>query len=141
MRETKYWTWHMFAGILILVLLGGHMVYTHMGELTGFMRTDKASDGISMQNSQARDAKSWFPAYFIVLLAIALYHGLYGLRTILFELCPHRGAQKTMTAFLLLLGLALFGLGSFAAVKAHNNALPKRVDQASIASQALRVGR
>jgi succinate dehydrogenase hydrophobic anchor subunit len=138
MRETRWWTWHMFAGILILVLLGGHMVYTHMGELTGFMRTDKTSDGISMQNSQARDAKTWFPAYFIVLLGVALYHGLYGLRTILFELCPHPGAQKTMSAFLLVLGLALFGLGFFAAVKAHKNASVTRVATPTVQARAIR---
>ena len=138
MRETKFWTWHMFAGVLILVLLGGHMVYTHMGELTGFMRPYKDSDGISMQNSQARDAISWFPYYFVVLLGVALYHGLYGLRTILFELCPHPGAQKTMSAFLLLLGLALFGLGSFAAFKAHNNASATRVAEPTVQAQSVR---
>lgn len=122
MRETKFWTWHMLAGVIILVLLGSHMVYTHMGELTGYMRAHD-SDGISIENSQARDAKAWFPAFYILMLGIALYHGLYGLRTILFELCPHPGAQRTMSAFLLLLGLGLFALGSVAAVKSHNNAL------------------
>lgn len=125
MRETKFWTWHMFAGVLILVLLGGHMVYTHMGELTGFMR-EHDSDGISIENSQARDARTLFPFYFVVLLGVALYHGLYGLRTILFELCPHPPAQRIMSALLLILGIALFCLGSFSAFKAHGNAVANR---------------
>ena len=137
MHETKFWTWHLFAGVLILVLLGGHMVYTHMGELTGFMR-EHDSDGISIENSQARDAKAFFPAFFILLLGIALYHGLYGLRTILFELCPHPGAQKIMSALLLVLGLGLFGLGSFAAVKAHKNASVKGVEPSTIQARAIR---
>lgn len=117
MRETKYWTWHMFAGLAILLLLGFHMAYTHIGTLLYGV-----DDNISLEMSQGRDANPIFPVFFILMLGIALYHGLYGLRTILFELCPHPGAQKTFSAVLLVLGLGLFTLGSVAAVKAHGNA-------------------
>ena len=30
MRETKYWTWHMAAGVVILFLLGLHMTIMHV---------------------------------------------------------------------------------------------------------------
>jgi succinate dehydrogenase / fumarate reductase membrane anchor subunit len=116
----------MLAGVIILVLLGGHMVYTHMGELTGFMVSDTAKDGISMENSQARDAKAWFPVYFIVLLGLALYHGLYGLRTILFELSLKPALEMAITALLVLVGLGLFALGTWAAIAAHGAALAAR---------------
>lgn len=117
MRETKFWTWHMFAGVAILCLLGFHMAYTHIGTLLYGVE-----DNITRELSQARDANVLFPVFFILMLGIALYHGLYGLRTILFELCPHPPAQRLMGTGLLLLGIALFCLGSFAAVKAHKNA-------------------
>jgi succinate dehydrogenase / fumarate reductase membrane anchor subunit len=123
----------MFAGLAILLLLGFHMAYTHIGTLLYGVE-----DNISFDMSQARDANPIFPVFFILMLGIALYHGLYGLRTILFELCPHPGAQKTMTAFLLVLGLALFGLGSFAAVKAHKNASIMRVDLQAAQTRAIR---
>ena len=34
MRETKFWTWHMAAGVVILLLLGQHMVIMHLGSIT-----------------------------------------------------------------------------------------------------------
>ena len=122
MRETKFWTWHMIAGVVILVLLGIHMIYTHVGELTGFLVFTSHPDPIGIENSQARDRMPIFPVIFILLLGIALYHGLYGLRTILFEACSNRSLQKALSVILLLVGIGLFGLGSWAAVKAHSNA-------------------
>ena len=122
MRETKFWTWHMLSGVVILVLLGIHMVYVHIGELTHFMVFTNNPDSISVENVQARDATSIFPVVFIILLGVALYHGLYGLRTIVFEICSVRSVQKTISAFLIVIGLGLFGLGTWAAIKAHANA-------------------
>lgn len=117
MRETKLWTGHMFAGVAILCLLGFHMAYTHVGTLLYGV-----DDNITKELSQVRDANVLYPVFFILMLGIALYHGLYGLRNILFELCSHPPAQKVMGTALLFLGIALFCLGSFAAVKAHKNA-------------------
>ena len=31
MRETRYWTWHMLAGVVIFFLLGLHMLIMHLG--------------------------------------------------------------------------------------------------------------
>jgi succinate dehydrogenase / fumarate reductase membrane anchor subunit len=63
---------------------------------------------------------------YVLLLGLALYHGLYGLRTILFELTLKPAAEKAVTALLLLLGLGLFGLGTWAAFAAHGAALAAR---------------
>jgi succinate dehydrogenase hydrophobic anchor subunit len=54
---------------------------------------------------------------------VALYHGLYGLRTILFELTLKPAIEKTITIVLMIVGLGLFGLGTWAAVAAHGIAL------------------
>lgn len=126
MRETKYWTWHMIAGVAILLLLGFHMVGMHMGGLTGIAVQNRQEDAVSEANSQARDANPLFMWIYIPLLGIALYHGLYGLRTILFELSLKPALEKAITAVLLLLGLGLFGLGTWAAIAAHGAALATR---------------
>jgi succinate dehydrogenase hydrophobic anchor subunit len=52
---------------------------------------------------------------YIVLLGAALFHGLYGLRNILFELGPGPGIKRALTALLLLMGVGLFGYGAWAA--------------------------
>ncbi len=123
MRETRYWTWHMAAGVVIFVLLGLHMTTMHLGGLTGLFVSHTGEESVARINSQARDARVWFTAGYILLLGIALYHGLYGLRTILFELTLRPAAEKAVTAVLLILGLGLFGLGTWAALAAHAAAL------------------
>jgi succinate dehydrogenase hydrophobic anchor subunit len=81
------------------------------------------SEAVSMENSQWRDSKVWFAITYILLLGVGLYHGLYGLRTILFELTLKPALEKSVTAVLLVIGLCLFGLGSWATWAAHAVAL------------------
>jgi len=122
MNGTKYWTWHMTAGVALLFLLGLHMLIMHMvGTANWFAPYGTEAD--EMKNSLFRDGKLFFTVTYIFLLGIALYHGLYGLRTMLFELTLKPAAEKTITAVLLVVGLGLFGLGTWAAVAAHAVAL------------------
>jgi len=120
MNESSKWTIHMLAGLLIFLLLGMHMGIMH---LSGFKAdlgvADGAESAVSKDNSLARDANPLFTATYIVLLAVALYHGLYGLKNILCELGLKEGLQKTIGVLLLLLGLGLFGLGTWAAITVH----------------------
>lgn len=118
MRETKYWTWHMGAGVVILILLGLHMLIMHVGGITHLF-APMGGEAISKVNSLFRDGKLFFTVTYILLLGVALYHGLYGLRTILFELTLKPAAEKAISVVLLLVGLGLFGLGTWAAVATH----------------------
>jgi succinate dehydrogenase hydrophobic anchor subunit len=120
--ETRYWTWHMAAGIAIFVLLGLHMATMHLGSLTGFLVADHTEHATSPANSQARDASLGLALAYIALLGLALYHGFYGLRTIIFELTLKPQTEKVVTAVLVIVGLGLFGLGAWAAIAAHSAA-------------------
>ena len=64
-------------------------------------------------------ANLFFTVTYVLLLAVALYHGLYGLRTILFELTLKPAAEKAITIVLLMVGLGLLGLGTWGAIAAH----------------------
>lgn len=122
MNGAKYWTWHMAAGAVILFLLGLHMAIMHVGGLTHLFAPYQG-EAISKLNSLARDGQLFFTVTYILLLAVALYHGLYGLRTILFELTLQPAVEKFVTIVLLVIGIGLFGLGTWAAVVAHGVAL------------------
>ncbi len=118
MRETKYWTWHMTAGVVILFLLGLHMLIMHLGGLTHLF-APFGGEAISRENSLFRDGHLFFTVTYILLLAVALYHGLYGLRTIVFELTLKPAVEKAVTIVLLLVGFGLLGLGTWGALAAH----------------------
>ena len=122
MHETKYWTWHMAAGVVILFLLGLHMVTMHLGGIT-HLYAPVAAEAISKANSLFRDGRLFFTVTYILLLGVALYHGLYGLRTILFELTLKPVVEKAISLVLLVLGLGLFGLGTWAAITVHTIAI------------------
>ena len=118
MCETKCWTWHMAAGVVILFLLGLHMLIMHVGGITHLF-APFTGEAVSKANSLFRDGKLFFSATYILLLAVALYHGLYGLRTILFELTLKPAVEKAITFVFLVVGLGLFGLGTWAAIATH----------------------
>ncbi|MBZ5499481.1 MAG: hypothetical protein LAP85_24040 [Acidobacteriia bacterium] len=119
MRETKYWTWHMAAGVVILFLLGIHMLIMHLGGITHLFVQNPSQPAISKANSLYRDGALFFTVTYIILLGVALYHGLYGLRTIVFELTLKPAAEKALSVVLLVLGLGLFALGTWAAIAVH----------------------
>lgn len=123
--ETRYWTWHMAAGVAMLVLLGMHMVTMHLGGLTGLYVADRAEGAASLANSQARDASLFLTVVYILLLGLGLYHGLYGLRTVIFELTLKPSSEKALTVALVVVGLGLFGLGTWAMLAAHSAAVAK----------------
>ena len=122
MNGTKYWTWHMAAGVVLLVLLGVHMLIMHLGGILHWF-SPYGKEAISIKNSLYRDSNLYFTITYVLLLAVGLYHGLYGLRTVLFELTLRPYAEKTITAVLLVLGIGLFGLGTWAAIAVHGVAV------------------
>jgi len=86
-RDRKLWTWHVAAGLMILVLLGLHMAIMHLDSLLGLFNP-AGGQPIDWDNVLARSQSLFFTATYILLLGAALFHGLYGLRNILFELDP-----------------------------------------------------
>jgi succinate dehydrogenase / fumarate reductase membrane anchor subunit len=108
---------------VIFFLLSLHMLSTHIGGLTGVFVENRAEDAISPANSQARDASLFFTVTYIVLLAAALYHGLYGLRTILLELSLKPAVERAVTVVLVVVGIGILGFGAWAAIAARSAAV------------------
>jgi succinate dehydrogenase hydrophobic anchor subunit len=116
MRDSKLWTWHLAAGAVILVFLGLHMAAMHLDAVVHFAGLNPAGGHpVDWANVVARAKSTFFAVTYVVLLGAALFHGLYGLRNILFELNPARRIKATISAVMLLGGIALFALGTWAA--------------------------
>ncbi len=115
MRDQKLWTVHILAGAGVAFLLGLHMIIMHLDRTIGIFNP-AGGKPIEWGNVAARSGSAWFTAGYILLLGAALYHGLYGLRNILFELSPPAGLKKAINVLFWLGGLGLFALGTWAAV-------------------------
>jgi succinate dehydrogenase hydrophobic anchor subunit len=116
MRETAYWTWFIIAAVVILVFAGLHMTVMHLSMLGVF--NPEGGEVTNWGNVVFRSQHQFLAFSYIILLGAALYHGLYGLRTIVFELGPKKSFQGTFTVFLWVVGLILFGIGTYSAIAA-----------------------
>ena len=118
MRDQKLWTWHLAAGAIILILLGLHMAIMHLDALLGVFNP-AGGHPIDWANVVARGQSLAFTLTYILLLGTALFHGLYGLRNILFELDPAPPLKKALSWVLILVGVGLFIFGTWAAWVGH----------------------
>jgi succinate dehydrogenase hydrophobic anchor subunit len=117
MRDQKLWTWHLAAGVVILFLLGLHMIIMHLN-VTVPLRSLNPAGGhpVDWANVVARGKSAAFMVSYVLLLGAALFHGLYGLRNILFELDPAGWLKRTISVVLLVGGVGLFVVGTWAAI-------------------------
>jgi succinate dehydrogenase / fumarate reductase membrane anchor subunit len=116
MRDRTLWTWHIFAGVVILVFLGLHMTIMHLNGTFPTFNNPFGGEAESWQNVAARAKSLFFTVTYVVMLGAALYHGLYGLRNILLELNPGAGLRKGINVVLSVVGLGLFAFGAWVAV-------------------------
>jgi succinate dehydrogenase hydrophobic anchor subunit len=114
MRDQRWWTWHVAAGVVILVLLGLHMTIMHFDSILGLFNP-AGGHPVDWANVVARGKSGAFMVTYILLLGTALFHGLYGLRNILFELNPSAAIKRAESGVLMIVGFALFGIGTWAA--------------------------
>jgi succinate dehydrogenase hydrophobic anchor subunit len=115
MRESKLWLWHIFSAVIILILLGVHMGTMHLSE---FARIIGSGSGDPVKSSEVfhRSQQFIYLISYIALLGAALFHGLYGLRSMLFELSLSKMMEKTISGTCAVAGSALFIYGSYVAV-------------------------
>jgi succinate dehydrogenase / fumarate reductase membrane anchor subunit len=99
---------------VILVLLGLHMTIMHLDEIVRVFNS-APGEPISWANVVVRGKSVFFLVNYVLLLGAALFHGLYGLRNILFELNPAAGLRKAVNGLFVVVGLALFVFGTWAA--------------------------
>jgi succinate dehydrogenase hydrophobic anchor subunit len=115
MRESKLWSWHIVTAVIILVLLGVHMFTMHLGAILSSVGIG-SSDPVKAAEVFHRSQQMIYMITYIVLLGAALFHGLYGLRSMLFELSLSRILEKTIGGVCAVAGIALFIYGSYVAV-------------------------
>lgn len=117
MKDTKLWTLHLFAGFMVIFLLGLHMLIMHLDDVLGVFNP-AGGEGIDWQNVLARMKMFGFVVVYILLLGFALYHGFYGLNKIIGETNIKDKTRKFWSVILTIFGFLLFIYGTFSAIAA-----------------------
>jgi succinate dehydrogenase hydrophobic anchor subunit len=115
LRESKLWFWHVLTAVIILVLLGVHMGTMHLGAVTKIFGAG-SGDPVKSPEVFHRSQQTVYLISYIALLGAALFHGLYGLRSMLFELSLSKIMEKAISGICAFGGIALFIYGSYVAV-------------------------
>lgn len=122
-RESKLWFWHMASGAALLVLLGVHTLIQHFDDILKFFGFLDASspDPLSWAGVLGRMQSISHTAVYIGLLGFGLFHGLYGLRSLLLEVPMPVGLKKASGVVIVLLGVAIGAFGVYTIVGAYLN--------------------
>ena len=116
MREARLWFWHIITAVVILFLLGSHMGIMHMASILNALGLG-SEHPTSAADVFHRSQQMLFMITYIALLGTALFHGLYGLRSILCELSLSKTIEKAIGSLFTVAGIALFLYGSYVAVQ------------------------
>lgn len=113
MRESTLWLMHLAAGAVMLVVLGIHFGVMHLGSLFGYA----PGEVLTFTSVDARSGQMFYVVVYMLLLIAALYHGLYGLRSIVFEMSViGPGLRKAINLLLILAGWGFFFYGARAII-------------------------
>lgn len=112
MRTTRLQLLHLFSGIFIAVLLGIHMVISHLDDILVFFGT-APYEPTSWESVMGRSTQDIWAGIYIALLAFVLYHALYGLRGIILEVTTSVTTERIVTWVLIIVGVTAFIWGSY----------------------------
>ena len=117
-RRLKYWLLNLVAGLVTLLLGGMHLAIFHLDDVLAPW-LGISTEPLAWAEVRARGTRALQVAAYVLLLAAALFHGFYGLRTILTEIWGGRRAAVATGIVCWVLGLSLFAVGTFAAIRFH----------------------
>ncbi len=117
-NKIKYWALNIASALVLLVLLGAHMGLMHLPGLLGQINPAWA-EPLAWAQVSGRGSSMVTTAGYVVLLGLALFHGLYGAHTILTEFVDGERAARRIAAGCWLAGTALFTIGAMASLMFH----------------------
>ncbi len=112
MRNTHFHLLHMLTGVVIAVLLGIHMVVINLDAVLGFFGVD-VTEPTSWKSMIDRASQGIWAGLYIALLAVVLYHALYGLRGIILEVTPSAKTRRIVTRAFIIIGIIVFMWGAY----------------------------
>lgn len=112
MKNTYLWLAQLATGILIAITLGIHMVWMHMDTILSTFGLD-AKEPTSWTSVEQRSRDTGWATLYIALLAFGLYHGLYGLRNIVFESVQSHTVRQIVTWSIVAFGILAFAWGTY----------------------------
>jgi succinate dehydrogenase / fumarate reductase membrane anchor subunit len=118
MKEVHLKLLQYLSGIVILVLLGIHMILMHLDDVLRFFGKE-VGDVRSWGSVSERASSAGWLIFYIILLALVIYHALYGLRVIISELSISTSKIKALNWILIIFGIAIFAYAIYIPISSY----------------------
>ncbi len=107
------WLWfaQRFTGIALLLLLGLHVWAGHFANMAA-VKAGSLPDLVAFSNVETRLQALGFIVLDFALLAVVLWHGLNGMRTVITDFGITGGGRTTVSVILWIIGVAAFVYGA-----------------------------
>jgi|WetSurMetagenome_2_1015567.scaffolds.fasta_scaffold201212_2 succinate dehydrogenase hydrophobic anchor subunit len=105
MLRTRLHLLFLFSAIVTAVVLGIHMLVQHLNNIVA----SGTPDPTSWSSMISRSTQGGWVAIYVLLLAFAIYHALYGLRGIILEVTTSSGIIRSINWIFIIGGILIFG--------------------------------
>jgi succinate dehydrogenase / fumarate reductase membrane anchor subunit len=119
MKESKLWFLHLMSGVLLIFLLGTHTLIMHFDTVLGWLGLGGGDPLDFATNVLPRMQAVSHTVIYLFLLVFGLFHGLYGLRSLIYEFNFPAKAKHAVAYVLLLVGLVVGAWGAYTILAGH----------------------
>lgn len=117
-RNLKFWLLNAICGLIVLVFASMHLASFHLDDMMALVLAN-STEPLAWAQVSARGESLAYAIGYIFLLGTALFHGFYGLHTVLTEVWSSTRAVAIVNFICWLGGLGLFAIGSAATIYFH----------------------
>ncbi len=118
MRQSYFRILQLITGVAVFFLIAAHVTALRLDDFAGFFGVN-IEEPTSWGSVMDRASSLGWASFYILLLAVAIYHGLYGLRVILMELPLPPVIARSLGYIMMGIGVVVFGYGTFIALNAY----------------------
>lgn len=112
MKESTLWFLHIVTALVLIIVIP-----IHLSNFTSFLSEGYFAN-LTWSHVAARGKQTFYAAVYMVFLGAALYHGMYGLRSMIFELTLSENQERAVSLACTIIGLIAFVYGAYAAIYA-----------------------
>jgi succinate dehydrogenase hydrophobic anchor subunit len=116
MKESTLWFLFIVMALVMMIAIPIHL--HNFSTLLRSLGAPGYEQALSWEFVRARAKDLFYTITYTALLGAATYHGMYGVRSIVFELTLTRTYERLVTIICLIAGTGLFAFGTYAAVTA-----------------------
>ena len=118
MRQSYFRLLQLITGVAVFFLIAVHITALRLDDFAGGLGVH-IEEPTSWGSVMDRATSAGWASFYIILLAVAIYHALYGLRGVLMELPWPPVIARSLNYIMIGIGIAVFGFGTFIALNAY----------------------